>query len=333
MAPSRKLQLVPADRPAAAPGPDNRPHKASRVVLPADATSEEAYRATLLNCADHIGGNIGAIGEGRDPEGVHQARVGLRRVRVAFTSFGDAFRAPLTEEMSERARTLARALGATREIDVFTNDMLPPIEEAMPNLAGMDVLKLALEDVRARAWTESVALVRSALFLDFVRHLEDYGQSRAWRDGADSDRRAGFIEDAVDRAMETLDARLDKARDRAKDLDDLDERERHKLRIALKKLRYSAEFFAPLFKAKRVDKFADRLSDLQDAFGDMNDAATIDTVLHRISEHAPASIERARLAECTAFVHGWHRARVGRTWKKAREEWREFEQAKPFWRN
>jgi triphosphatase len=332
MASLNKLRLV-LPQLDAPPGPDNRPHKASRVVLPPDATAEEAYRATLLNCADHIASNVGAIAEARDPDGVHQARVGLRRLRVAFTSFGNAFRVEKPEEMSERAKGFARALGATREIDVFTNNLLPPIEEAMPALKGLDVLMLALEDARARAWTDSVALVRSANFTRFVRALEDYGESRAWRDNADSGQRAGFIQSAVERGADTLDARVEKAAKRAKHLDELDEKERHKLRIALKKLRYSAEFFAPLFKGKRVGKFIDKLSDLQDAFGDMNDAATIDGVLHRITEQAPDSIDRGPLNEATAFVYGWHRARVKRTWKKARERWRDFDGTKPFWRD
>jgi len=172
MATPNKLRLVLPELPDSPPGPDTHPHKAGRVVLPADATTEEAYRATLLNCADHIARNIGAIAEARDHEGVHQARVGLRRVRVAVTSFGEAFRADMPEELSERAKVLARSLGVTRELDVFATDMLPPVEEAMPNLTGLGVLKLALEDVRARAWTDSVALLRSPLFTDFLRNLE-----------------------------------------------------------------------------------------------------------------------------------------------------------------
>ena len=234
-------------------------------------------------------------------------------MRVAVTSFGEAFRAETPEELSERAKVLARSLGVTRELDVFAADMLPPVEEAMPNLAGLGVLKLALEDVRARAWTDAVALVRSPLFGDFLRNIEDYGESRAWRDRAGAERRAGFIEPAVERGCDTLDARLEKADKRAKHLDELDEKERHKLRIALKKLRYCAEFYAPLFKAKRVVKFVDRLAELQDAFGDMNDAATVGGVIHHIIEQrarirstarpARGGVVRARLAPRARRAH------------------------------
>lgn len=330
MANPNKLRLVPADD-ESPPGPDSQAHKAARVVLPSDATAEDAYRATLMNCADHVSRNVGAIADARDHEGVHQARVGLRRLRVAFTAFGDAFRTETPHVLSDRAKELARSFSVTRELDVFATDMLPPIEEAMPKLVGLREMKVALEDVRAHAWTDSVALVRSPPFEEFLIALRDYAESRAWRDHADSERRAGFIEPAVKRGGDTLDSRLDKAKKRARHLDELDEQERHKLRISLKKLRYASEFFAPLFKTKRVDKFVDNLSDLQDAFGDMNDAATVDGVLERISANAPDSVERAPLREAASFIYGWYRAQVGHTWDKAKKRWRDFEDARPFW--
>lgn len=333
MASPSKLRLVESGDHGIASGPDTQPHKASRVVLPSDATAEDAYRATLLNCAEHIASNVEAIAEARNHEGVHQARVGMRRLRVAVTSFGDAFETDTPKDLSSRAKTLARSFSVTRELDVFATDMLPPIEEAMPRLVGMRELKVALEDVRAHAWTDSVALVRSPPFEEFLVALRDYAESRAWRDHADAERRAGFIEPAVKRACDTLDSRLDKANKRARHLDELDEHERHKLRISLKKLRYTSEFFAPLFKAKRVEKFVDNLSDLQDAFGDMNDAATADGTLDRITGNAPDSVDRAPLREAASFVYGWYRAQVGHCWDKSRKRWHKFEDARPFWRD
>lgn len=65
---------------------------------------------------------------------------------------------------------------------------------------------------------------------------------------------------------------------RGRHLDDLDPEERHRVRIAAKKLRYGAEFFAPLFPGKKAGKrhgaFGKALSDLQDHLGALNDIAT-----------------------------------------------------------
>ena len=103
------------------------------------------------------------------------------------------------------------------------------------------------------------------------------------------------------------------------------------MRIALKKLRYSAEFFAPLFPAKPVSAFLERLSKLQDLFGALNDAATAEATLRRITEHA-GKRSSPELLEAAAFVDGWHHSRVEPTWDKAKKRWKSFRKTEPFWR-
>jgi len=48
---------------------------------------------------------------------------------------------------------------------------------------------------------------------------------------------------------------------------------RHALRIRVKRLRYSSEFFAPAFPAKRVTPYIAALKALQDILGELNDVA------------------------------------------------------------
>ena len=142
---------------------------------------------------------------------------------------------------------------------------------------------------------------------------------------------AGFVQDARALACETLDKRLKQACKLAKHLSALNVQERHSLRIALKKLRYSAEFFAPLFSAKDVAVFLDRLSKLQDLFGTLNDSATVEQILRRILEHA-GERSSPELLEAAAFVDGWHQSRVDPTWQKAKKRWKGFGKTDPFWR-
>jgi len=61
------------------------------------------------------------------------------------------------------------------------------------------------------------------------------------------------------------------ARDRCKRAD-LPEQDLHRLRIAGKKLRYTAEFFRSLYAKKPAAKFIEALSDVQDHLGSLNDA-------------------------------------------------------------
>src|SRR6185436_18240577 len=197
--------------------------------------------------------------EARDPEGVHQMRVGLRRLRAALSAFGDAFRVPVLEELRERAKTLANIFGETRELDVFALELLAPVEKASKH-PGLPQLRLALEELRHESWGRTVALVRSDDFTGFLIDLAAALEGRAWRDAASQEQFSEFLRPARALACEALEKAFVKSCKRAKHLSRLNTEERHRLRIALKKLRYAAEFFAPLFPAKAVATFLARLS-------------------------------------------------------------------------
>jgi inorganic triphosphatase YgiF len=304
--------------------------KAGKAELPEDCVAEEAFRATLNHCLRHIARNTGAVAEARDPEGIHQIRVGLRRLRAALSAFGDSFRAQPLEALRERAKTLADVFGETRELDVFALELLAPIEELHNKPPGLPQLRLALDEIRRECWDRAAELVRSDEFTGFLLDLAVAVEARVWRDGANSEKFDQFLRPARVLAAESLGKSLKKAIRRAKHLTELDTDQRHQLRIELKRLRYTAEFFAPLFSNKAVSPFLERLSKLQDLFGTLNDAATAAHILRRINEHAGARGGPERV-EAAAFVDGWHQSQVGPTWDKAQKRWKRFIKAKPFW--
>jgi inorganic triphosphatase YgiF len=304
--------------------------KAGRVEMAPDCTAEDAFRITLLHCLQHIARNVPAVAQMRDPEGVHQIRVGLRRLRAALSGFGDAFRVPPIENLRARAKTLADVFGETRDLDVFSTELLKPVEDASKR-PGLADLRLRLEELHRQSWDNTVNLVHSD---DLTGFLIDFGaavEARVWREAA---RPAAIREPerpAREIACEALDKLLKKACKRARHLSRLGISERHRLRIALKKLRYSAEFFAPLFPADPVASFLRRLSKLQDLFGALNDAATAEAILRRLTAQADADAGTA-LREAAAFVDGWHQSRVDPMWTKAKTRWKRFAKAEPFWR-
>ena len=53
----------------------------------AGASCDDGIAAVIGACRDHWQANIAAAVDGRDPEGVHQVRVGLRRLRSALSLF------------------------------------------------------------------------------------------------------------------------------------------------------------------------------------------------------------------------------------------------------
>jgi hypothetical protein len=76
---------------------------------------------------------------------------------------------------------------------------------------------------------------------------------------------------------------------KGKKLQKLNPGQRHKLRIALKKLRYTTEFFESLFKgstaAKHRLEFVGHLKDLQDGLGALNDIAVHQQMATRLAGH------------------------------------------------
>jgi triphosphatase len=93
-------------------------------------------------------------------------------------------------------------------------------------------------------------------------------------------------------------------------------------RIAAKKLRYAAEFFAPLFPAKRGRTYRKALARLQDVLGRLNDAAVAATLAHELSGPDIAS---------AAAFDGWAAAQTAMLAPELDAAWKAFMRAAPFW--
>lgn len=310
---------------------DAEPHEAGRIELAEEATAEEAFAAVLLHCLRHVASNAPAITLSRDPEGIHQIRVGLRRLRAAMTSFGPAFRTPVLETLRAQAQILARQFGETRELDVFALTSLPAIEEAADGQRDFMALRFALEDLRNESWNDAAELAQSDMFTQFILDMAAFAQNHAWRDGAGNARQKSFAGPAHHLARKVLDERLKKARKRARLLDELTHEQRHELRIQLKKVRYAAEFFASLFADKPVAPFLKSLSGVQDRFGAFNDASQVGALLQHIVGKLPEDRATPELRESAAFAAGWQSAGMEPLWLKARKRWKGFAQLSPFW--
>ncbi|TWI29481.1 CHAD domain-containing protein [Mesorhizobium tianshanense] len=100
--------------------------------------------------------------------------------------------------------------------------------------------------------------------------------------------------------------------------------ERHKLRNALKKLRYASDFFLPLFeKTKRKRHFAKTLAGLQDQLGRYNDMAVMEELVQRIMKNKlPVTGQHAAGA-----LLGWQAGSVNRDDAELLSAWKEFQSA------
>lgn len=312
-------------------GRDVGAHKAGLLAFALDATAEEAFRTTLLHCLRHIARNVPAVAEGRDPEGVHQVRVGLRRLRVSLAAFGGAFRVEALVHLRERAKELGGQLAEMRDLDVFANDLLTQVEKASPGEPGLARLRELLVEERAARWKATLGTIRSDEFTGFLIDLAAAAEARLWREDAEAERLVVMVEPARAAGRRALGKRLVKVKKHAKQMEKLSPEDRHELRIELKKLRYSSEIFASLYDHKDVVPFLKQLSELQDIFGAMNDAEMAHEIVKRLLEKADAG-EREDLRAAAGLVSGFHMGRAGLTWKKAQKRWKKFSKTPLFWR-
>jgi inorganic triphosphatase YgiF len=110
-------------------GKQETPVKAAPIDLPANANVRDAFKMIGLACLKQITDNEFALIRG-DPEGVHQMRVGLRRLRAAMSLFSVLLHDPQTAAVKAELKWLAGELGPARELEVLVQRVIAPIKRA-----------------------------------------------------------------------------------------------------------------------------------------------------------------------------------------------------------
>jgi CHAD domain-containing protein len=315
-----------------------RPQKAQPSLVPPHAIALDAFRLTLVQCRWHIAANVAATVETREMEALHQLRVSLRRLRVALASFGGEFRTPQLEAIKLRAKTIAYQLAPARDLDVFTSELLEPAASANGARDAFAVLRARAETARRAAWNDAVLQVAGPRFRVFMADLAEVVDRGPWplskTRGRAASRNVLALEMPAQRvAVRMLTHRQRQACKRARRLHSLSTAQRHELRISLKKLRYTAEFFAPFFDRGRVQKFVRRLSRMQDILGALNDVAVAKKILETLisTDDPDGRGADSEVSFVAGTVYGWHLERAAHTWEDAVSRWKKFAGTREFW--
>ena len=102
------------------------PRNAGELRYDADTPIETVARDVLRDCFAQISVNMVVVAESEAPEGPHQLRVGLRRLRTALDVLGPSLGGSAIEALSEKARSFGHVLGALRDIDVLIGEIVGP---------------------------------------------------------------------------------------------------------------------------------------------------------------------------------------------------------------
>jgi triphosphatase len=100
--------------------------------------------------------------------------------------------------------------------------------------------------------------------------------------------------------------------------------DRHEVRIVLKNIRYTVEFFSSFFESARP--YLRAVAKLQDGLGAFNDAAS--ATQHLRDVEAAAGPQAAKAA---GIVLGWCGRGAANADDNLRQTWKAFKQTRPFW--
>lgn len=307
-----------ADKPPSA----RRPRK---LRLDPSLTLDEAFATILQSCFLHLLQSLPAAEDGRNPEGVHQLRVSLRRLRSALDLMRSVGALSNLDALRSEARCLAQDLSTARDWDVFQLETLPTIAKACPSVAGFDALGRAAAARRSDAYRKAHGALDDRRCAVFLIGLGSWIGTRGWRNDVAAEDLGQLAEPAVNFAQRILSEQHAKVLKRGRRFKSLSAEDLHRLRLATKRLRYLSEFLLPLFAdRKSTRKFSRRLADLQEQLGAFNDMAVTASLLDGLGADPDSAI-------AAAAITGWQARASAGVQPALQSTWRDFTAARVPW--
>jgi inorganic triphosphatase YgiF len=298
--------------------------KAQMPKLAGNADADSAFKKIAWECINHLQRNQDMVLRGVDVEGVHQMRIALRRLRSAFTLFRKVLGRENSAALLVEFGWLTDTLGKARDLDVLITQTLPAVIAHFNHHKGLQMLRNKAIIAQHEAYSEARAALSSQRYHRLLLTLAAWLKNERWHENTKCVKKYQVI----DIASASLSKRYKQLLQRGEHLDHITPEGRHAARIAAKKLRYAAEFFASLYYSKKTRAFIRNLSQLQDRLGVLNDITITENLLFKIVGLKPS---RA-LDEARHIVSGWNASNAISNLNHMSDDWQTFTNKKPFWR-
>lgn len=309
--------------------------KRKPVKLERSTSCAETFRVIAHECMHHIVANEPAMSAG-DTEALHQVRIGLRRLRVALSLFAPLCADTQVRTIKSEIKWFAALLGPARDLDVFLSEVMLPLREQYREEPGLLSLQRSYSAQRIKFYDRVSQAAHSIRFRSLILETAAWIETGLWNQSEGT--RAARERPIEAFAVEELTQRRKKVKKKGADLAELDPDGRHSLRIHVKKLRYTAEFFMGLFPGKKKSNraFLTSLKTLQTALGDVNDIAVraglkADVIVEKKSRVDGQKLQHRAFA--AGLIIGHQRAKLGSIVKAAERSYKEFLDAKVFWQD
>ncbi len=297
---------------------------AADVEIADSATTAEAFHDIVGAALHHLLANVAAAAQS-DSEGVHQIRVAVRRLRSALVLFEPRLHASPTRTFNSELRRVGHKFGVARDWDVFILQTLASAAGKVPLGGAFHELGAVAETRRAAAYRSVCAEIGGVrltrLLLGMVSWIEDGAHKPVLLGDA------GMAEPISHLAPHFLERMLRKVVELGHGLDDASPGELHRLRRAVKRLRYGVEFLSGLYTAHRVRNYLDLCKELQDQLGTVSDAVITTALLEQLQREKGHTFGSA--IDMLAKLNDWQSRRAHHHIARA---WHQLHSAAPYWR-
>lgn len=298
----------------------------------------QALAAVTSECLEHIVRNTAVLCEvdtagvcrAATPEHVHQLRVGIRRLRSAWSFFDGLTELP-SPEHRQKIKSYFSQLGGTRDEDVLKESILPALGVAglpplvLPTSPHQDSSTQHVASTDFQSWlldtlaqctipvTTSDALTKPAA-TTIQASSTDFEFPRALRPV-----RKPALKPLLIKKLKKWHQQIVR---NGLVFQTLDIEQQHALRKKSKRLRYALQFCESLFPESNLSIYRKPLANVQDILGEMNDLYVAQPLFESLKSDQPQAW----------FACGWIQARLGTLTKEACEAFKKFAETSPPWR-
>ena len=311
------------------------------IAMPDQDVSRYSTRVLLkhLNAFEQ---EIDGVYQAKDIEHIHRMRVATRRLRTALAIFSDSLGEKTSNAWRKEFRRVTLALGASRDTDVQIACLQSVLAQVPEKYYQTGIRRLILRLTQKRnklqgGVEKALGQIQSGRTLKEMRGTLEKIQAGT---GADDTTRSPSL---YQLAYISISTRLDKLLSyevyvyRPECVAEL-----HAMRIAAKRLRYTMEIFAPVYRDELKSPLQ-TARQIQEALGNIHDCDVWMLFLEQFMEDerkrvvkytgSPSAFnllypglryfledrqkERERIY--TEFVHDWHRWQADRIWENLRQ--------------
>jgi len=245
-----------------------------------------------------------------DADPVHDARVATRRLRSDLKTL-EPYLSPV-EGLRTELGWLGGLLGEVRDLDVLIERMRAQIAE-LPDAdqAAADAILARLDDDRHRRRGELLDGLGSGRYLALVDELIEATRQPPVADPADDRRARSVLRRVTQKAWRRTARAVDRLGRSSPDA------ALHEVRKRAKRTRYAAELGRDVF-GKRAMRLAERLADVQDGLGEVQDTVVAEERLRALRLPSGSAFVAGMLVCGERAARADARDRWPRLWKAAR---------------